>query len=98
MNKADTKEAIPVVDRVLAGLLFLIVTPTGRPGSDARTKIGDTRAHLEELIRYDLLGPPMDDCFELVRAAGAPRRAFEALRKGTESIKTVTLGATLLKN
>src|SRR5262245_66665185 len=40
----------------------------------------------------------MDDCFELVRAAGAPRRAFEDLRKGTESIKTVTLGATLLKN
>jgi hypothetical protein len=97
MNKADTKESEPLVDRVLAGLLLLVAS-SGRPGSDARTLIGDVRADLESLLRNDALGPRLDECFESVRLTGASRSGFTALRVQIEATQPVSLGAVLMKN
>ena len=96
MDKADTAEAAPLCDRILAGLVK-VVPPSGRPGSDARTAIGDVRAHLEELLRNDQLGPPLDNCFELVRLSGALWVNMADLRRQIELQNAVSVGAIMVK-
>lgn len=97
MNKSDTREAAPLIDRVLDGLLKLIPT-RGRAGSEARSLIGDTRANITSLLKNDELGPPLDQCFEATRVAGAIQNGFAALRGTIEAESPVTLGAVLMKN
>ena len=75
MKRLEADEAAPIADRMLAALLGT-VPAKGRPGSDARTAIGDTRANAYKLCINDALGPPLDECFDLARLAGS---TFERL-------------------
>jgi hypothetical protein len=97
MKRADANEAAPLVDRMLANLVAT-VPPKGRPGSDARTAIGDTRANAFMLCIDDALGPPLIQCFTLARLAGASLPQIEWVRQGVAAEVTATLGGTLVKN
>jgi hypothetical protein len=97
MNIPDTKESLPLVDRVLIGLLNL-VPMRGKAGLDARRLIGDTRANLETLLRNDAVGPALDQCFDLTRAGGVYQKWFAELRRQIGLEKPVTIGAMLMKN
>jgi len=96
MFKEDTAEAMPIADRLLAGLIALVPS-SGRAGSDARTAISDARAHLEALLRNDLFGEPLDNCFQLTMAAGATWEGLAALRRQTETETPITPGAIMIQ-
>lgn len=75
-----------------------LVPASGRPGSDARSQIGQTRANLQTLITQDVIGPELDSCFELARLAGAQQKGMAALRQQIEAEQPVTIGATLVRD
>jgi hypothetical protein len=98
MKHVDAVEAAAIVDRLLVNLLTTIPSK-GREGSDARTKINHTRARALELIKADELGEPLDECFDLVRLAGATVVQIEMVRRlAVEEPPPVTTGATLIRN
>lgn len=97
MDKADAKEAMTIVQRVLDNLSKTIVM-AGRIGADARSVLGSTRLNAYDMLRSDQIGPPLDQCFELCRLAGATFWEIEQVRVLTGLEKPVTLGATLIVN
>jgi prophage DNA circulation protein len=97
MMRHDAKEAAALVDRMLAKLAAT-VPPKGRAGSDARTAIGDTRAHAFKLCIADALGPPLIRCFTTARLAGATLAQLEVVRQAVVQEVTSTLGGALVKN
>ena len=97
MKKADANEAAPLADRLLANLVAT-VPAQGRPGSDARTMIGDTRANAYKLCIEDAMGPPLIACFDLARLAGATLQKLEFVRDQLELEAPVSLGARLIQN
>jgi hypothetical protein len=97
MNKVDAEEAAGIVQRMMVQLGRLVPSQ-GRPGSDARTAIGDLKANAYLLLRQDALGPPFNDVFVLVRRAGATYPQLESVRGSTEAEQPLTLGATLVQN
>jgi hypothetical protein len=94
MKRLDADEAAPIVDRMLQALLGT-VPAKGRPGSDARTAIGDTRANARKLCINDTLGPPLDECFDLARLAGSTSEQINFVRVGIEQESPVSLGGRL---
>jgi prophage DNA circulation protein len=97
MIRLDATEAAPIVDRMLANLAGT-VPPQGRPGSDARTAIGDTRANAFALCIEDGLGPPLTQCFTLAQQAGATMQQIDWVRQLLEQETTQTLGGQLVQN
>lgn len=97
MKRLDAEEAAPIVDRMLAALVAT-VPAKGRAGSDARTAIGDTRAHAFKLCIADAVGPPLDRCFDLARQAGSTVQQLDFVRDGIEAEVTATLGGALVKD
>lgn len=97
MKPIDAEEAAPIVDRMLTALLST-VPAKGRPGSDARSAIGDTRASAFRLCIDDALGPPLDECFDLARQAGATLQKLDVVRQKIEQEAPVTLGGALVQN
>lgn len=97
MKRLDANEAAPLLDRMMAALLGT-VPDKGRPGSQARTAIGDIRAHALSLLLADALGTPLDEAFDLVRQTGATWQAIETVRQTIEQETPVSLGAMLVQN
>ncbi|TYL87445.1 hypothetical protein [Bradyrhizobium cytisi] len=97
MKRAEANEAAPIVDRMLQALLGT-VPAKGRPGSDARTAIGDTRANAYKLCIDDALGPPLDECFDLARQAGSTFQNLNYVREQIELEQPVGLGGTLVRD
>lgn len=97
MKRLDAEEAAPIVDRMLQALVGT-VPAKGRAGSDARTAIGDTRAHAFKLCINDAIGPPLDRCFDLARQAGSTVQQLDFVREGIEAAATTTLGGSLVKD
>ncbi|QIG93803.1 MULTISPECIES: hypothetical protein [Bradyrhizobium] len=95
MKRLDANEAAPIVDRMLTNLLGTVPSQ-GRAGSEARTAISDTRANAYKLCIDDALGPPLDECFELARQAGAKAQQLEYVRQQIEGEAPVTLGGALV--
>lgn len=95
MKRPDADEAAPIVDRMLANLLGT-VPAKGRPGSDARTAIGDARANAHKLCIEDALGPPLDECFDLARLAGSTFDHLDYVRLQIEQEAPVLLGGRLV--
>jgi hypothetical protein len=94
----DAKEGAPIVVTVLQHLLT--VAPTkGHPGADLRTACGDVMAHAESLLQNDVIGTPLDNCFNLARQAGISFEQMEDIRnKAVEIPAPITIGAMLVKN
>jgi prophage DNA circulation protein len=97
MKRQDAIEAAPLVDRMLQNLLET-VPPKGRAGSDVRTAIGDVRASAFKLLIYDALGPPLDQCFDQARQAGATVWQIETVRRLLDQEQPISLGATLVRD
>jgi hypothetical protein len=97
MKRSDANEARPIVDRMLAVLLSY-VPAQGRPGVNARTAIGDTRANAYKLLVEDAMGPPLDNCFDQARQAGISWAGLEATRTQLAKEAPVSLGAVLTQN
>ena len=97
MKLSDVNDAAPIVSRMLT-LLVSFVPPQGRSGSDARTAIGDARAHARQLCYEDTLGPPLDNCFTQARLAGVTWQEFETVRRSVDQETPKTLGGALVQN
>lgn len=97
MTRNDAKEAAPLVDRMLARLVSFVPSK-GHVGVNARTAIGDTRAHAYKLCIQDALGPPLDACFDQARQAGISFSQLEQVREQIEQEKPISLGARLVRN
>jgi prophage DNA circulation protein len=97
MNRVDAEEAAPLADRYLANLVKTVPS-SGRAGAEAHRAIGDTRANAYRLCLADAMGPPLDECFDLVRLAGATMPQLHLVLKQIELETPRTLGATLIKN
>jgi prophage DNA circulation protein len=74
------------------------VPPQGRPGSDARTAIGDTRANAFALCIDDALGPPLANCFAQAQLAGSTMQQIDVVRQAVELETPQTLGGQLVQN
>src|SRR5262245_44895543 len=97
MIKVDAEEATKIVQRLMDNLAT-IIPKKGREGFEARTALSTVRANANVLLIADELGPPLDQCFDLVRKAGATVYQFEGVRRllGTETPRT--RGANLVRN
>ena len=102
MNKADAEEAEPIIQGILTDLLSFVPT-AGLSGSAARTQIGDTKANAMEWIRADLIGIPLDLCFQLSRDAVESPLAeaavqFEQVRRNAQAQTAVTVGGIFARD
>ncbi|HEY7417291.1 MAG TPA: hypothetical protein VH593_19055, partial [Ktedonobacteraceae bacterium] len=97
MILVDAKEATGIVQRMMDNLA-LIAPPQGREGSEARTAVGLVRATAFSLLLADRLGPPLDECFDLVRQAGATLYQFETVRRGLFEENPKFKGGKLVRN
>lgn len=98
MEVPDAQEANQIVQRVLLDL-GQTFPQQGRPGSDARTAIGDLKATAYVHLRNNTIGPPLQDCFEQAQTAGASLVAIGYIRRTLEAMAAPrTVGATLIKN
>src|SRR5262245_33619705 len=97
MDKADSAEAAPIIQR--AATYLLAAAPTrGRAGANLRTAIGALRANAQRLVQKDVAGEPLDECFDLSRKCGITQKQLSFVRGKTLEEKPKTLGATLIKN
>jgi prophage DNA circulation protein len=97
MNKKESQQAAPILQRSLA-VLVGVVPSSGRAGSDLRTACGALSANAEILLLADQVGPPLAECFDLARAAGATQAQLAAVRNETLTETPTMLGAVLIKN
>jgi prophage DNA circulation protein len=95
--KIDADEAKPIVQRAMKNLL-LTVAEYGRPGSDARTAIGDLLANLDTLLHDDTLGEPLGNSFDLARKSGAVPQGIATVYDSVATETPVTLGGKLVKD
>jgi hypothetical protein len=98
MEVKDAQEANQIVQGVLLNL-GQTFPQQGRPGSDARTAIGDLKATAYVHLRNNTIGPPLQDCFEQSQAAGASLTQIGFVRREVEALPApVTVGGTIIKN
>ncbi len=97
MKRADAEEAAGIADRMLKNLLGAVPSK-GRPGSDARTAIGDARTYAFALLMADEFGPLLDTAFDLARQAGVTMQQVDAVRAAVALEAPITLGGALLQN
>jgi hypothetical protein len=98
MEVRDAQEANQIVQGVLLNL-GQTFPQQGRPGSDARTAIGDLKATSYVQLRNNTIGPPLQDCFEQAQAAGASLVQIGYVRRQVEALPVpVTVGGTIIKN
>lgn len=95
MDKADAKDAAPIVQRTLGHLIKTVVA-NGRIGSNARAKINDTIVRAYPFLRDDLIADPMVECFDLTLSAGATFEAIEQVRKAASLEVPTTVGGTTM--
>jgi hypothetical protein len=97
MNKPDSLDATPIVQRCCANLLKT-VNAKGRPGSDARQQISSTSVNAYALLRADTIGPELDACFDQARLAGATFAQMLEVQVLTSSEQPKKLGGALIQN
>jgi prophage DNA circulation protein len=97
MNRNDAKEAAGIVERMMENLVAT-VPASGRPGSDARTMINDTRATAFSRLMADNIGPSLDQSFDLAMKAGSTLAQIASVREQVELETPKSLGATLIRD
>jgi len=99
VDKADAKEAAPIVQRVLANLIKTVPS-SGRAGADARAHISDTSVKAYPLLRDDTIADPLIECFDLALASGATWAGIDTVRceiaDEQEDDPPTTLGARMM--
>jgi prophage DNA circulation protein len=97
VNKFDSKEATPIMQRALRELLTAAPT-RGRAGSDLRTACGRLMATAAILIQRDEAGQPLADCFELAYKTGVTQKQISYVRSTVVAEAPVSVGGLLIKN
>lgn len=97
MFKTDAVEAKPIVDATLDALLAWAPTQ-GRPGADLRTAVGDTKAHVLELLQYDAIDIPLANCFSLALTNNINVYQIETVRRVAAAQPAVSVGAIMAKD
>lgn len=97
MQQPDATEASKIVNQVCTQLLACI-PQSGVQGVQARSALGDLIANSLTLISQNVIGPPLQNVFELVQQAGATWQQFEQVREFAEALAPATLGGTLMQN
>jgi hypothetical protein len=96
VDKADAKEAAPIVQRTL-GNLIKTVPSSGRYGSNARSQISSTMVNAYALLRSDTISDQLIACFDLTLASGATWASIDMVRLALNGEPTPnTIGATLI--
>jgi hypothetical protein len=70
----------------------------GRAGADLRRACGDMKAHAEEYIVANTIGPKLSNCFTQARITGAKMMQFDELRKLIIAQNVTTLVGVTIKN
>src|SRR4029077_2948969 len=70
----------------------------GRSGADLRRACGDMKAHAEEYIVANVIGPKLSDCFFQARITGATMMQFDEIRKSIIAEAVTSLVAVTIKN
>jgi prophage DNA circulation protein len=94
MFKADADEAAPIVVTTLNSLLSWAQT-RGRTGSDLRTAVGDIEANVHTLLRTDVIGPPLLNCFQLAVNTGITLPQMDNVR-AVAAAQTATLPGSIM--
>lgn len=97
MFKEDALEARPIVDATLTALLSWAPTE-GRPGSELRAAVGNTKAYLLEFLQYDLIDLPVANCFNLALTTGINLAQIESVRRVAAAQTAVSVGAIVTKD
>ncbi len=97
MNKQDTLEATPIVQRALESLIASLPT-RGRAVAEFRFACGYVSAYAAVLIQSDAIGPPLANCFDLARRAGISQRQLSQVRAQVQTEAPISVGAILIKN
>jgi prophage DNA circulation protein len=86
------------IARLAADLLLATSTDqkAGRAGSDLRRACGDMKAHAEDYIVANQLGPKLSNCFGQARLAGATLDEFNRIRQSILAESPVSLLATMI--
>ena len=98
MNKKETIEATPMVQRMCTNLLTIIGDKSSATGIQARVILGDTIADAADLISNDEIWAQLDSCFDIVRQTNCTLPNMEMIRQLITTETPRTLGATLLKD
>lgn len=97
MDRRDIDEASDIVRRAM-DLLMLTISEGGRTGADARTAIRAMLTRLYVLLHGDALGPPLDECFDLARKAGATLPGIINVQQGVAAEKPERPGGKLVQD
>jgi prophage DNA circulation protein len=97
MQKKDAQEAAPIMQRSITALLAAVPTQ-GRAGANFRTACGQLIAQAEALIQADQAGPPLANCFDLARQAGATQPQLANVRNKILAEAPVSVGAIMITN
>src|SRR5215467_7752061 len=96
MNKPDTKDATPILQRALKTLLA--VSPThGEAGANLRTAANFLYAFAQRTVQRDLVGEPLDECYQLAVIAGVTQKQLRQLRLKVAEEDPSTIGGMLMK-
>jgi prophage DNA circulation protein len=97
MDKADAKEAQPIVNTVLDVLLGW--TPTyGRNGAEMRAAVGATKAYALQLLQTDQIDLAVTRCFNLAFDNGINLQQMEAVRETAAAQAATTIGAIMVRD
>jgi len=96
--KYDVTEGARIVRLAADQLLETSSDLKGMAGSDLRRACGDLRARAEVYISDNVIGPKLNDAFDLARQSGATLSEFNHMRERFISEVSDSLVAVLLKN
>jgi prophage DNA circulation protein len=96
MQKRDTLEATPIMQRGIKALLAAVPS-AGSIGANFRTACAALIANAQMLIGADLAGPPLQNCFDLGRKCGATQGQFASVRDETMTETPITVGGAMIQ-
>jgi prophage DNA circulation protein len=97
MTKDEVLEAAPIVEKALDAIV-LWAPKQGRSGADLRTVIGNTRAHLNDFLTYDVIELALIQCFDLAYVNGIDLFHMEMIRRIVADQPVQSLGASMVKD
>jgi prophage DNA circulation protein len=98
MNRQDTYESIPIINRLCTNLASIIVDK-GAAGANARMAIGDVVAFAKTLCVSNEIGPALNNCFDMVRQTNCTVQQMMTVRNALAAeLAPKTVGATHVKN
>jgi prophage DNA circulation protein len=96
MQKQDTLEATPIMQRSIKALLAAVPN-SGSVGANFRTACSALIVNAQLLIGADLAGPPLQNCFALAQQCGATQAQLASVRNETMTETPITVGGAMIQ-